>query len=400
MKADLANRSHLAITILAALLLLGFGMVCGWSLKPLVHSNSAPMSESSGRGLPDDPTVSDSRDRASAHLSQETDFFSEVHEALSIRQPGKRERAIRVLAEGLDVTQIQEALRGMEKSRVSQRDEVIVQLYARWGEIDPGAAIESAVQIAKPAVQTEAVKAVLGAWVESDAASAEHFVSGLPGGLLKNSASETLIIALAVADPAHALSLAEARDFSWSEAATIAGGIFDGWIGRNPQEAAARALQLAPGQLRTAALSRVANEWTRVDLKAALAWAEALPDQDFEVKTPGSVGVSPIYGVLETWINMDSGAAVNWLAQLPDGQKRAAMVSSARTLLNSAGPTPATAMQLAMLLTQGSVRDQALQQFAQSLARWEPASAVAWMQQQTDPQNRRAILCCLLSNLS
>lgn len=386
---------------LAALALFGMGMGAGWLTKPAPIRISAPDERSTQSQFVIENPVSESFATAEKDRPEDSDFFSRVHEALSIRHQGRRERAIRLLAAGLDVARIQEALKGMEKSRVAHREQVIAQLFARWGEIDPEMAMEVAQGVEKVSLQTEAVKAVLGAWVERDAASAERWVAALPDGLLKNSAWETLISAVAVSDPRHALALAAGREMNWERAVTMAHDIFDGWIGTNPQEAATHALQLAPGQLRTQALRAIANEWARVDLRAALAWAEALPDQDYEVKTRGSFGLSPIYGVLDTWVKMDSTAAVNWLAQLPDDdQRKAALVASARTFLSSTNPSPATAMQLAMMLPEGPVRESALQEFAQNLARWEPASALAWMRQQTDVEKRRVIMSGLLSHLS
>lgn len=386
---------------LAALALFGMGMGAGWLVKPApIQISVLDERAAQSQSVIENP-VSEAFVAAEKARSEESDFFSRVHEALSIRHQGRRERAIRLLAADLDVAQIQEALKGMEKSRVAHREQVIVQLFARWGEIDPEMAMEHAQGVEKVSVQTEAVKAVLGAWVERDAASAERWVAALPDGLLKNSAWETLISAIAVSNPRHALALAAEREMNWERVDTMAHDIFAGWIGTNPQEAATHALQLAPGQLRTQALLAVANEWARVDLRAALAWAEALPDQDYEVKPRGTVGVSPIYGVLDTWVTMDSTAAVNWLAQLPDDdQRKAALVSNVRTFLSFTNPSPATAMQLAMMLPEGPDREGALQGFAQNLARLEPASALEWLRQQTDMETRRAMISGLLSHLS
>ena len=400
MSAHGSIRNQVLLRCLAALVLFCLGVGTGWLAKPARLGFSGPDDRAApSQPVGENPAIG-SIATAEESLPGDSDFFSRVHEVQSIRHKGRRERAIRLLAAGLDLAQIQEALKGMEKSRVAHREQVIAQLFGRWGELDPDSAMDSAQALTNVSTQTEAVKAVLGAWVERDAAPAERWVAALPDGLLKNSAWDTLISAVAVADPKHALALAAGREMTWERATTMAQDIFDGWISTNPQEAARNAVQLAPGELRTAALQAVANEWARVDLAAALAWAEALPDQGYEVKPRGSFGRSPIYGVLQTWVNLDSAAAVNWLAQLPDDQKRAALVASARTFLSSTNPDPAAAMKLAMMLPEGPARTSALQGFAQNLARWEPASALVWMRQQTDMETRRTIMSGLLSHLA
>ena len=53
-----------------------------------------------------------------------------------------------------------------------------------------------------------------------------------------------------------------------------------------------------------------------------------------------------------------------------------------------------------MMLPEGTRRDETLQRFAQEIARCQPAAALAWVREQSDPAQRKVILSGLLSHLS
>jgi hypothetical protein len=209
-----------------------------------------------------------------------------------------------------------------------------------------------------------------------------------------------LITAIAVNDPPRALALAQPLQLSWQASENLVGAVFDPWIGRNPHEAASHAEQLPDGELRGAALRRVAQQWARVDLPNALAWADSVPGQDFGEGRLNSFGTGPLFSVLRTWIESDASASVRWLQQLPEGEKRASLISSACTFFGSGNPTPELATQLALLLPEGALRDDTIQQFAHSIAWWEPDAALAWVREQKDPHLQKVFLSGLLSHLS
>lgn len=372
------------------------GVASGWWFAPLPakESHPAPTPSAAAQGANFSTAESDRPSRPPV------DFFSRLNIASGIRLHEKRVQEFFNIAADLDATQIQDAIARVEKLRIGDRDEVMAQLFARWGELDPHAAMAAAQALSRAAERERAANAVLGGWIENDPRAAEQWVTALPEGALKSSASKTLIGALAVSDPPHALALAQERKLAWQASEEIVGTIFDAWIGNNAPEAAAHAAQLPPGELRAAALRRVAGEWARVDLPQALAWADSVPDQEFTAGSMNTFGTGPLFSVLRTWVDGDSAAAVRWLQQLPEGDKRASLVSSAATFLRSAGPTPEIATQLALMLPEGTRRDNALQGFAQQIASWQPDAALAWVRGQSDPELRRVILSGLLSHLS
>ena len=394
------NQDGRMVALGVGLFVLGF--VSGWWCVPLPSRNSAEK----GRVARADAAASSGADflrtEPRAESSEPADFFSRLHVALSIGNREKRARAFSAIADDLNAAQLQDAVTRLAKLRIPDREEVMAQLFARWAELDPVAAMMAAQGLSNVAERQRAVSAVLGAWVEKDPAAAEQSVIELPEGPLKNSAWETLIGAIAVSDPPHALALAQGLQLSWEAAEKMAAAIFDTWIGNNPQEAAAHAEQLPPGPLRSSARWRVASQWARINLPQALAWADALPDQEFKVRssTDDETEAFPICSVLKNWVEKDSAAAVRWLQQLPEGNKKAALTLNARTFLRFAEPTPQVVTQLVMMMPEGSMRDYALQEFAQEIARQEPAAAIEWLRGQSDPTQRKMILRGLLSSLS
>ncbi|MDQ3621609.1 MAG: hypothetical protein M3463_03845 [Verrucomicrobiota bacterium] len=376
------------------------GLVCGWWWSSTFTGNQSRDQNPSSIA----PAANGSTPSAPAELPNETsetkDFFSRVHMALSLRSSDKRARALSTITDGLDAAQIQDALARLQNSRISNRDEIIVQLFARWGGIDPQAAMESARGLSKTSESRQAMLAVLGGWVGKDAGAAERWVAELPDGLLKNSARESLIGAIAINDPKHACTLARDLSPSWPASQKLAESIFLEWAGTNPREAAAHAAELPPGGLRNSALRVVANTWAEMNVAEALAWAESEPDPDLEIRPVGSVGPSLLTAVLQTWVKKDSQAVARWLEQLPDGEKKAALSSNACTFLMSAPPNPQVTMDLAMMLPEGAQRDAALQQSAQQIAWWDPAAGLACVRQQSDPHVRKTILSGLISHLS
>jgi hypothetical protein len=73
---------------------------------------------------------------------------------------------------------------------------------------------------------------------------------------------------------------------------------------------------------------------------------------------------------------------------------------SACTFLRSANPTPQLAMQLVMTLPEGPRRNDALQQFAQQVASWNPTAALEWLRLPMQPAERGVVLSGLISHLS
>ena len=232
----------------------------------------------------------------------------------------KRERAIAGLADGLDASQIPDALAATARLRGPAGETIRAQLLRRWGELDHESALKYALASGKDSDLR--VRQVIAGWAEADEAAAESWAASQERPL-QDTAWHALAGSVAEVDPEHALVLAAKIKDPNNEA--LADEIFGKWAQTAPAAAAARAEQLAQGELRKEALALVARKWAEVDLAAALAWAGALPDEDTRSQTSSDtsqIKSAPLVKVLNVWLDRDPSAAVAWLKQMPDPSRQ------------------------------------------------------------------------------
>jgi hypothetical protein len=115
------------------------------------------------------------------------DFIARLHTALAVQNRGKRNRAIAAIADELDAAEIQEALQRVAGMHISDRQAVLAQLFARWGAIDPHAALAFVKSLSKSSDRREAVEAIINGWMETDSDAVEQWIGALPEGSEKAS---------------------------------------------------------------------------------------------------------------------------------------------------------------------------------------------------------------------
>lgn len=390
-----------AITLTLALFC---GWLGGWTLRSSVKRETS-RHETAAIARQSDPLNSAEITRENAE--QPVAFFDRLHAALSIQDRAKRERAIAALADDLDVAQIRQTLERVATSHIPNRKAVMAQLFARWGELDPLAAMAFVSELPKLSDRSDAVNAVLNAWMERDPDAAEKWVRALPGGALRNAAWETMILAHAAADPARALVLAQDAKITWGFESPIAEAIFGNWAVNDPKTAAARAFQLREGNLRTNGLQIIAKQWAETDPEEAIKWAQSLPDR----LVPGRVSFDgkEVFGgadrtntateILGPWLKQDRDTVLRWLTDLPDDPWKTAMVSVAcvenvKTTLDAQ-----LAVQLAHLIPRGEQRNEMLSGGATHLTELDPNAGLAMLSHETDKDARLNILEGLATNL-
>jgi hypothetical protein len=335
------------------------------------------------------------------------EFFDRLHVALGIRDQTKRARVIAGLADNLDVARVREALDRIQKSHIPNRKEIMAQLFARWGEIDPLAAMDFAQTMEKASERSDAVSAVLNGWMEHDPAAAEKWVSALPIGAMKNAAWQTVILAHAASDPSRALALAQQTRLPWQTQSFISEAIFGNWTMNDPKEAAAQAGRLPWGFMRMEALNVVAKQWAEADPEEAITWAQSLPDRlvservHFGGRTVmgGADRTNTTIEIMGPWLRRDSDAAFRWLSQLPDDPWKTAIVSAACTDSVDSAHDPKLAVELAHLIPEGEQRDEMLSSGADRLSELNVKVGLAMLSHETDSRARLTILEGLANNL-
>lgn len=370
------------------------GVLTGWFFTSPRVADSGQTRISNTTAIASTPALPGSLSSSSAPRS-ENEFVARLHDILSIDQRAKRERAILSVADGMSVSEIRDALDRLDEIKLRERGRVRKLLLARWGELDPEGAISYAMGRQDLGERTEFVSAVLAGWCEKDVKSAEGWIVALPTGPLKREAMEALVKALAVSDPRHALQLAQdpknvpfqSYGISSDSGSPLVHALFDKWLDDDPKAAAEAAIALPSSvHFRDAALHVVGKRWAEKDLDAALAWANS----NAPVMDNSDYQRNPLTGVLNGWLTADPDAAIEWLNESPDGEGKVGLI---RSLVSQVyGHDPGLAMNLAIVIPPGSMREQAIVHSARNWLMSEPQSAAKWALQQEDDSIRRIAL--------
>ena len=126
---------------------------------------------------------------------------------------------------------------------------------------------------------------------------------------------------------------------------------------------------LPEGNVRTAALHRIATDFAGENPEAAAAWAGAM--------TENEGGTKVVYEVADEWAERDPAAAVAWLETLPDGDAKSYGMAAALTEWVKRGD-PVAASEYLAGMPASEQRDQAVGGFVGTLSSSDPASAATW----------------------
>jgi hypothetical protein len=327
---------------------------------------------------------------------------------MGIANPEKRARMIARLTDDLDSTQIRDALNRVMQSRIPNRKEVMAQLFARWGELEPIAAIEFSKTLPRSSDKHDALIAILNGWMEIAPDAAEKWVAEQPEGNLKGTAWETIIAAYAADNPRKALALAQSTKLPWRNLQGLAEPIFGAWAVRDPTGAAAETTKLPQDFLRMEAQCIIAKQWAETDPNRAIEWAESLPDlllsHEWEgfggmVTTVGADRSNTMKRIVDTWLKRDADAAVGWLRQLPDDPWKMLMIANACSQNVETTHDPGIALQLANLFPEGGKRDEALQFTGQRLSEIHPENVPGLLSLEMDSRTRAAVMTGIAESL-
>lgn len=236
------------------------------------------------------------------------------------------------------------------RGRRNQR--ILGQIFHRWGELDPQAAITQA-QALPPDLAYSTVREAIDGYAESDPAGASAYLAAPPpagtanylrgdwfrsirlGQALQNWAEQDAAAAVGFAsrlppdayrsyalddiaqewmrqDPTAALNWAQSLDIS-KQRTNALDGIVTTWAQTDPTVAANYVLGLSGNPSQNDLLKTLADHWSERDPAAAARWVAA-QSGDIQAKSAGAVA--------ETWANLDPQAAAAWSNQFPAGDTR------------------------------------------------------------------------------
>lgn len=150
----------------------------------------------------------------------------------------------------------------------------------------------------------------------------------------------------------------------------------------SPQEAAAWVSSLEDGDLKGAAMDRIANSYANADPEQAAQWVSQYADESFAQRAIAEVG--------EEWGERAPEAALGWLSDLPasDGQKS----GFSSVFGDWEDSNPVAASEYLASMPPSPQRDAAVSGFARGYAWQDPEAALAWAQDISDPSLRERSL--------
>jgi hypothetical protein len=320
------------------------------------------------------PTVDGLRNNFSP--TDDRDFSDRFKKTLAIRSKIKRARAIAAVADDLSAAQIRSAIERVQRTRIAERQAILVVLISRWAELEPEAAFAYA-QDYKADDNLVLIGQVTKNWARANPEAAQEAIAKVPEGMLRSAGIAGIIEALSETDPEQAFRLAEKTTTFSNPIDTL----FKNWSEKDPQIAGAHALKLPPGFQRDAAIRATALTWAKADVLGALNWTESLPDVD----AIGRLGNgTPVGNIVLAWAEEDADSALRWIEELPEGSRKSGILNTLCSQYAYQYDDPNFAARLISTAPPGSARNDAWKTFTNTWAEVDLAGATAWAKQQPD----------------
>jgi hypothetical protein len=296
------------------------------------------------------------------------EFARAVHNAMGIRDWTDRALRLREIVRGIPVEELPAACENAKKSTRSDSYMVLSALGSRWAESDPRGAAEFAAKF-ETGDYNSLLSGVMEKWSASAPAEAAAWTEALPPGNARSNAMYNVIYTEARRNPEQALEVLRRQSLS-GNGRWYANNLFNEWAGRDPEAAAAAAVQLK-GAMADGALQAVARSWGQADPAKAMAWASKVPDLSARKGLIGSIA--------SEWASSDPHAELGWARSLTDvTMRRAAMTNGIASL---AGTDVPAALEEIRAMPEGKDRDIAVQAAAQRIAGNDARSAVELLEQ-------------------
>lgn len=298
-------------------------------------------------------------------LMSEAQLETLAHEAFKSGSPLARRDAFGRLLEALtpeNATTIREFLTSNKADKEQWRD-----FHYAWGMIDGETALKHGME-----TKEYDMSYTMSGWASAYPDQARQFLANLPEDvktdreLLKRS----LVAGVADRDPMLAADLVYSMASQGEQRAAEYMSEVAGEVMRtmDATEAALWSQGLPDGDLKGAAMDRVAHHYVEQDPQAAAAWAERFAGESYAGRVIEEVG--------DEWAKRDPAAAVNWLETLPEGGGQSSGLTSAygRWAYHDA----VAAGERLAAMPRSEQRDAAISGYVNGLSYRDPASAIDW----------------------
>lgn len=323
-------------------------------------SGSNPLSGRAGRS----GVVRSGGGEFRAALTQEQ-LAGIAHQAFRSGNPLERRSAFGQLLESLTVENAGSILVLLKENK-PDKDQWRDFHYA-WGGLDGNAALGHAMKS-----KEYDLAYTMSGWAAANPHEARQFLQNLPEDVQTDRELLKRSLVAGMADRDTGL----ATDFVFELAAQgdrRAGdylGEVTGEVLRSmgTEEAALWAQGLPDGELKGAAMDRVANNFVNRDPEAAAAWAQQFAGESYAARVIEEVG--------DEWAERNPVAAVDWLESLPSGRGQSMGLTSAYGEWSRRDPVAAGERIASM--PRSPQRDSAISGYVSSLSYRDPAAAIEW----------------------
>lgn len=296
-------------------------------------------------------------------------------------------------------------------------------LLTRWASINPRPAVDYALAMEHEGLRALAIAATFTPWAEHEPEAAFRFVSTMPASKSRQyAASVTLQSALQSAlqsDTTQGVALAN-QYLNAEEKQMLSHQINLAVARQSPQKAAESALLLSDRSSREAALSPAMQEWAKVDRPAALAWAQALVNNNDRERAVNSVIIawskttpneaaaftmnlsagqrrdSLIQDIIQNWVELDAPAARTWVTALPDSRSKACAMEP--IVSNLVRRDSKAASIFAQTAPRSWLTDASKIRLTSALAKYDLPDAIGWLQSRMPELDETLILELIASD--
>ena len=304
-------------------------------------------------------------------------------------------------------------------------DRAVRDIFHRWAELDPAAALTSAENLPSPLseaalfdamrgfVETEPAQAAayfaappspddrhylhdlgwrrsmlnqaLAGWSEQDGQAAVAFLGTLPANTLYPGPAYSLGAEWSRQDPAAALNWAT-RLPEGEPRSNALGGAISAWMDTDPQSAMNYALGLSADPAQDSLISTLADVWASRDLPGAARWVTAQSD---------AVQARAAASVINSWPSNDLIGAASWAGQLSGDARSKAYGALGSSWLNA---DPAAAQNWLNSLPIDTARDSAIENYLNDYQNNStPEEKIAWAGKINEAQQRETTTVKILN---
>ncbi|MDF1860527.1 MAG: hypothetical protein P1U87_09950 [Verrucomicrobiales bacterium] len=377
------------------------GVVFGWATMGLIWkiSDSRNVSPTS----PAAESVTLEWNRAGSEIA------ARLPPGTTIDDPRISFRQLDRLAEEAGLADPVSAARDAEKiPGYDNREKYLGTVLRTWGETDGKNAAEWAAKEYVGEKLSDALYYIADGWAEADPeAAGDWFLENTDGTMLEDAVWEVLE-AWGRKDPETAFQWSERLDdYTRSE---VLFGLAEGWGAVDPVAAAEAGMSMSP-DLRYDFLTSVATQWAGSDPEALGAWAGSLLSEELRAGVLSEMGLSwarldpeaaAAYGnslenegdrrflqegIAIGWSEHDPVGAIEWaVSTVTDREVLAEMMGD--IVFNWSTLDPSGTAEWLESKAPGDEKDTVLALFSDSIAGDNPAAAVAWANEISDPAAR------------